>query len=267
MRRLIQVIKETHEYRELLFALVSRNIRVTYKQAAFGVMWVFFMPVMAITSGVMFRVVMSLYSENPLLLSDVLAVMVKTVPWLIFSGIVGGSSGSLVSSMGLITKIYFPRQIVPFAQILTSLFNFSISLTGLILALAAISFFSSESVSPIILSFQLLWVPVFLLVLILMATGIGLILSCANLFYRDVKYIVGVIMQFGIMFSLVYFTYQELGEWGWFFLFNPVTPLLESIRMVVIEGAIDPVMWPWLGYKHHCGYRRTLDRIYRIQTC
>lgn len=248
MRQLIQIIKETYAYRELLLALVSRNIRVTYKQAAFGVMWVFFMPVMAITSGVMFRAVMSLFSDRPLLLSDVLAVMVKTVPWLIFSSIVGGSSGSLVSSMGLITKIYFPRQIVPFSQILTSLFNFSISLTGLILALTAISFFSSESVSPVVLSFQLLWVPLFLLTLILMATGIGLILSCANLFYRDVKYIVGVIMQFGIMFSLVYFTYTELGQWGWYFLLNPVTPVLESIRMVVIEGAIDPFMWPWLAY-------------------
>jgi len=248
MRQLIQIIKETYEYRELLLALVSRNIRVTYKQAAFGVMWVFFMPVMAIISGVMFRVVMSLFSDRPVLISDIIAVMVKTVPWILFSGIIGGSSGSLVGSMGLITKIYFPRQVIPFSQILTSLFNFSISLTGLILALTAVSLLTSESVSPVTLSFQLLWVPVFLVILISMAAGIGLILSCANLFYRDVKYIVGVIMQFGIMFSLVYFTYDELGQWGWVFLLNPVTPLLESLRMVVIDGAIDPFMFPWLTY-------------------
>lgn len=248
MRQLIRIIKETYAYRELLFALFSRDIRVTYKQAAFGVMWVFFMPVMAITSGVMFRAVMALFSGRPLLIADIIAVMVKSVPWVLFAGIIGGSSGSLVGSMGLITKIFFPRQVVPFSKILTSLFNFSISLTGLILVLTAISFFSSESVSPVVVSFQLLWVPVFLLILVSMAAGIGLILSCANLFYRDVRYIVGVIMQFGIMFSLVYFTYEELGQWGWVFLLNPVTPLLESIRTVVIEGSIDPFMWPWLAY-------------------
>lgn len=248
MRQLIQMIKETYAYRELLFAMVSRNIRVTYKQAAFGVMWVFFMPVMAITSGVMFRVVMALFSGQPLLVSDVIAVMVKTVPWLLFAGIVGGSSGCLIGNIGLITKIFFPRQIIPFSQILTKLFNFSISLGGLIVVLALISIFSSESESPVVLSLQLLWIPVALLILISMGTGIGLILGCANLFYRDVKYIVGVIMQFGIMFSLVYFTYEELGQWGWLFLFNPVTSLLESMRMVVVEGAIDPYMWPWLAY-------------------
>ena len=248
MGNLVQVIKESYEYRELLFALVSRNIRVTYKQAAFGVMWVFFMPVMAIVSGIMFRIVMSLFSGRPLLLTDVISVMVKSVPWLLFSGIVGGASGSLVGSMGLITKIYFPRQVIPFSQILTSLFNFSISLTGLIATLTIISFFASDSAPPIVLSFQLFWIPVFLVILISMAAGIGLILSCANLFYRDVKYIVGVVLQFGIMFSLVYFTYAELGQWGWIFLFNPITPLLEGIRMVVVEGAIEPFMWPWIGY-------------------
>ncbi len=241
-------VKEILVYRELLLALTHRDIRVKYKQAAMGVLWVFFLPVLAITSGIIFRLVISILSDKPLELADMVAVMVKSIPWVLFSGIVGGSSSSLVGNMGLITKIYFPREVIPLSKLLTSLFDFSISITGLIVILTLISFFYTGPVAPVVISASLLWVPVLLAVMLLLAMSLGLALSCANLFFRDVKYIVGLVLQFGIMFSLVYFTYEELGQWGWLLLINPVAPLLEGIRTAVINGQVDPFLWPWIAY-------------------
>lgn len=241
-----QLAREVYDHRELLLALTYRDIRVKYKQAVMGMMWAFFMPVLAICSGIIFRLAMAFFSGREPEMTDMVAVMIKSVPWILFAGIVGGASNSLIANMALITKIYFPREVVPLSSLLSSLFDFLISLTGLIVLVGAICIFASTS--PIVLGWQLLWVPVLLGLLIFMAAGLGLMLSCANLFLRDVKYIVQVLLQFGIFFSLVYYTYTELGDWGWILLLNPVAPLLEAMRTVVIDGQLDPYLWPWVGY-------------------
>jgi len=245
---MIHMFKEVYAYRELLLALTYRDIRVKYKQAVMGILWAFFIPVLAICSGIIFRLAMAYFSGKTPQASDMIAVMVKSVPWLLFAGIVGSASNSLIGNMGLITKIYFPREVIPLSSLLSALFDFSISVTGLVLVLGAIIVFSSESASPIVFSTSLLWVPVLLGILLVMAAAAGLIFSCANLFFRDVKYIVQVLLQFGIMFSLVYFSYTELGQWGWVLLFNPVAPLLEGMRTTIIEGQMDPYLLPWLAY-------------------
>lgn len=242
------MIKELYEYRDLLTALTYRDIRVKYKQAVMGIMWVFFMPILAISSGIVFRLAMAIFSGKSLELASVVGVMVKSVPWLLFAAIIGGASTSLIANIGLITKIYFPRQIVPVSGVLSALFDFSISVTGLILMVTGIALFAPAESPGVVISWNLLLLPVILFILLCLATGIGLFLAAANLFFRDVKYIVQVMLQFGLFFSLVFFTYTELGNYGWIFLLNPVAPLLESIRCIVVEGAIDPFLWPWLGY-------------------
>ncbi len=243
------MVKEVYAYRELLAALTYRDIRVKYKQAVMGIMWVFFIPVLAISSGIIFRLAMAYFSGQPPRLDDIVAVMVKSVPWLLFASIVGSSSNSLIGNMGLITKIYFPREVVPLSSLLSALFDFTISATGLLILLTLLyTFGPNTGEPPFIVSVKLLYVPVLLGVLIVLAAGLGLTLSCANLFLRDVKYLVQVFLQFGIFFSLVFFKHDELGSWGWVLLFNPVTPLLEGIRMLVVEGGIEPFLFPWLAY-------------------
>ena len=242
------LVKDLYAYRELLLALTYRDIRVKYKQAVMGMLWAFFLPVMAICSGIVFRLAMAFFSGQDPKLTDVVAVMVKSVPWLLFAGIVGSSSNSLVGSIGLITKIYFPREIVPVSSLLSALFDFMISVTGLIVVLTLISLWTLDTGSPVTMSWSLLWAPLLLILLVIMSAGLGLFLACANLFLRDVKYIVQVMLQFGIFFSLVYFTYEELGQWGWVLLINPVAPILEGLRTAIIDGAIDPYLWPWLVY-------------------
>lgn len=242
------MIKELYEYRDLLTALTYRDIRVKYKQAVMGIMWVFFMPLLAIGSGIVFRLAMAIFSGKDLELASVVGVMVKSVPWLLFAAIIGGASTSLISNIGLITKIYFPRQVVPVSGVLSALFDFAISFTGLTLMVIAIAIFAPAGSAGVVISWNLLLLPLILFIMLCLATGLGLFLAAANLFFRDVKYIVQVMLQFGLFFSLVFFTYKELGDYGWVFLLNPVASLLEAVRCVVVEGAIDPFLWPWLGY-------------------
>lgn len=246
---LTRMIKELREYHELLFALTYRDIRVKYKQAVMGIAWAFFLPILAITSGIVFRLVMAIFSDKPLELASVTGVMVKSVPWILFAAIVGSASNSLIGNIGLITKIYFPRQIVPLSGVLSALFDFCISVVGVtIIITLMVLFIPTEGSAGVVLSWNLLLVPIVLGLLVLMATGLGMFLAAANLFFRDVKYIVQVVLQFGLFFSLVYFTYEELGQYGWILLCNPVAPLLESLRCLVVDGAMDPYLWPWLGY-------------------
>ena len=248
-----RLIAEAVRFRELLFALTYHDIRVKYKQAFLGVFWVFFMPIMAIASGVVFRLAIWFFrkqagSEEPFGMSQVVPVMVKSVPWLLFASIVGGCSGSLINSMGLITKIYFPRQVVPFSSMLSSMFDFSISVTGTCLLLVLAALFVPGGAEAFTVTAHYLWLPVLLLILVTLATGLGLIFSCANLFVRDVRYLVQMCLNYGVFFSLVFLHYEDFQGWGWIFFFNPVAPILESIRSIVCDGRIAREVLPWLGY-------------------
>jgi ABC-type polysaccharide/polyol phosphate export permease len=249
---LTRMFQEVYAFRDLLFALAYRDIRVKYKQAVMGILWVFFMPLLAISSGIVFRIAMSVFSGQELQLASVVGVMVKSVPWLLFAGIIGSASNSLVGNMGLITKIYFPREIVPISGMISCLFDFAISVTGLAAILVGVAVFAPGQAPAVVASWNLLLLPVLVALLVLMGAGLGLFLAAANLFYRDVKYIVQVLLQFGIFFSLVYFTHHELGQYGWLFLLNPVAPILEAIRNIVVDGAIEPALHPWLGYSVIC---------------
>ena len=151
-----QMFREVYAFRELLVALTYRDIRVKYKQAVMGMLWAFFMPVLAILSGIIFRMAMAFFSGKPLIVSDITAVIAKRVPWLLFASIVGSSSTSLISNMALITKIYFPREVVPLSSLLSSLFDFSIAVTGLIVALVLITMFAGSDPPPLIVSVHLL---------------------------------------------------------------------------------------------------------------
>ncbi len=244
----IRTIRQTFEYRELLLALTYRDIKVKYKQAMLGVLWVFFLPTMAIGSGIVFRLAMAYFSNSTPKLVDMVAVMVKSVPWLLFAAIVGGSSGSLIGNMGLITKVYFPRQVVPLATVLSALFDFTISLTGLTLIIILIANLAPGGDTAIVVTWHYLWLPVLLMLLVVMAVGFGFFFSCTNLFMRDVRYIVQVSLQYGVFFSLVFLTYEEFGRFGHLFLYNPVAPVLESIRTIITRGQINADLLPYLVY-------------------
>lgn len=245
MAAFIHMARELIQARELLWALTWRDIRVKYKQALFGLAWAVFLPVLAVGAGLIFRCAMAFFSSRPLIPADLFRLVIKALPWLLFASIVNGASNSLIGNTQLITRIYFPREVIPLSAALSALFDFAIALLALVLSLIILTLLGWGSL--ITWTPWALLAPVFLILLILLAVGLGLFLAAANLFFRDVKYIVQVLLQFGLFFSLVYFTYEELGRWGWLLLLNPVAALLEALRLVLVDGQSPAELWPFLA--------------------
>lgn len=241
-----QLFKDLSQYRELLLMLTERDIKIRYKQSVMGFAWAVLMPILIVGSGLIVMVAFSAVSGKPINKIDVLSVSVKAVPWAFFVGAIRFATSSLIMNKELVTKIYFPREILPLAAILANLFDFAVA--GGVLAIILLF-------SGIGASIQLLWVPVLLVLLILFSAGLGILLACANLFFRDVKYLVEVILTYGIFFTPVFYSSSTLGKWGPLLLLNPVGPILEGLRdAIVIHKAPNlgwlsyAAVWACLGY-------------------
>jgi lipopolysaccharide transport system permease protein len=236
------MVLELIQYRHLLMMLAWRDIRIRYKQSVMGFMWAIFMPLLIVAAGIIVKKGISIISGKPLELSDLASITVKALPWSFFIGTIKFSTGSLVSNRNLVTKIFFPREVFPLASVLANLFDFGIASIALIVILGFMG---------VGISVYLLWVPVLLLFLILFSAGLGMLLSCANLFFRDVKYIVEVILTFAIFFTPVFYEASIFGKWETLLLLNPVGSILECVNTVVVLQR--PPNFYWLSYAASCG--------------
>lgn len=228
------MLKELIKYRDLLFMLTLRDIRIRYKQAAMGFLWAIFMPLMAVFAGILIKTAISLTSGKSIDLAGVASISVKVLPWTFFISAIKFAVNSLVGNRDLVTKIYFPREVFPFASILACLFDFLIASITLAILLA---------IAHIGISAQILWLPALLFFLILFTSGLGLLLSSANLFFRDVKYIVEIILMFGIFFTPVFYEANTFGKWKPLLLANPIGSILESINNVVVLHISPNPFW------------------------
>jgi ABC-type polysaccharide/polyol phosphate export permease len=222
------VVADVIGARDLLRHLVRRDIRVRYKQSAMGLAWVLLMPTLVVFSGMIVRLAVAQHGGAPLDRAVVGGLALKSVPWGFVVGGLGFATASLVTNQNLVTKIYFPREVLPLAALLTQGFDSGLALLAVIVALP----FLGLTVGP-----ALLWVPLLLVLLFLQVLAAGLILSCGNVFFRDVRYIVQVVLTFGIFFTPVFYEPAMLGAQGSLLvMLNPVAPLLEGLRLVAIEG-------------------------------
>lgn len=228
------MFKELLKYKDLLWMLTLRDIRIRYKQAAMGFLWAIFMPLMAVFAGLLIKTAISLASGKPIDLVGIASISVKVLPWTFFISAIKFSVNSLVGNRDLVTKIYFPREVFPFASILACLFDFLIASVTLTILLV---------IAHVGISSQILWLPVLLFFLILFTSGLGLLLSSANLFFRDVKYIVEIILMFGIFFTPVFYEANTFGKWKSFLLANPIGSILEGINSVVVLNAAPDFFW------------------------
>lgn len=228
------MFKEIFKYKDLLFMLTLRDIRIRYKQAAMGFLWALFMPMMAILAGIVIKKAMSFVSGNTMDLTDIVSISIRVLPWTFFISALRFSVQSLVGNKNLVTKIYFPREVLTLASIFACLFDFLIA--GITLSIFLL-------IVHIGMSVQLFWVPFLLLFLILFTVGLGLLVSSANLFFRDVQYIVQTILMFGIFFTPVYFEAGVFGKWRPFFLLNPVGSILEGLSSAVVLHQMPNVFW------------------------
>jgi len=231
------MIGEFLRYRELLYMLTWKEIRVRYKQSVMGFLWAIFMPMLIVGAGIIMKIGFSFSSGRHINMTDVVSVSVKGVAWAFFVGAVRFGANSLIANNNLVTKIYFPREILPIASVLANLFDFLVA--GLFVGGVMVVVRAGASV-------QLLWLPLLVVVLIMITAGCALLLACANLFFRDVKYIVEVVLTYGILFTPVFYSAQMFGKWAPLLLLNPVGATLEAMNAVVVLH--QPPDFLWLGY-------------------
>jgi ABC-type polysaccharide/polyol phosphate export permease len=231
---MVEAIRELIKYRELLYMIAWRDIHIKYKQSVMGVMWAIFMPMLIVLTGVLVKYGASLLSGKPMDVSDIAGVSVKSVPWAFFVASVRFSTNSLVGNSNLVTKIYFPRAVFPVAAVCSQFFDFAIASCLLMVILFIVR---------VGLSANMLWVPLLLFLLVLLATGIGVLLSAANLFYRDVKYLVEVVLTFAIFITPVFYDVSMFGKWGRLLMLNPVAPILEGLNACVVRHASPNLEW------------------------
>ena len=227
-------LQELYNYRELLYMITYRDIKIRYIQSIMGFLWAILMPIVIVMSGVLVRYAFAVVSHAPLKSTDIASVAIKSVPWAFIVASIRFSCYSLTSNYGLVTKIYFPKEIFPMAAVLACLFDFFIAFSALIILLIFMK---------IGWSIYLLWVPVLLATMVLLCVGIGMIVSASSLFFRDVKYIVEILLTFGIFFTPVFYDVRIFGERGKWLLLNPFAPLLDGLSTCIAHHASPDVHW------------------------
>jgi lipopolysaccharide transport system permease protein len=227
-------LEELYRYRELLYMITYRDIKVRYKQSIMGFLWAIFMPILIVMSGVMVRYAYAMVSHAPLKTADIASVAIKSVPWAFIVSSIRYTCNSLASNRDLVVKIYFPKEIFPLAAVLACLFDFVVASAALLIFLVLMK---------IGYSIYLLWVPVLLATLVLFCMGIGMIVSAASLFFRDVRYIVEIFLTFGIFFTPVFFDARMFGDRGKWLMLNPFAPLLDGLNTCITHHQSPDVDW------------------------
>ena len=227
-------LREFYKYRELLYMIAYRDVRVRYKQSIMGFLWAILMPILIVGAGVVVRYAYAMASGKPLQTDDIASVAVKSLPWAFLVSSIRFSCNSLISNQSLVTKVYFPKEIFPVAAVMASLFDFLVAAGALALFLLVIQVGWSA---------QLVWVPLLLVLMVVLAVGIAMVISAASLFFRDVKYIVEVVLTFGIFFTPVLYDVRMLGDKGEWLLLNPAAPILEGFSACIVHHRAPDIRW------------------------
>jgi len=223
--------RDLWRYRELFYILSWRDIKVRYKQTVLGVAWSVIRPVLTtIIFTVLFKHIANM--ENPGDAPYALMVFAGMLPWQFFSNALSESSSSLVGNANLITKVYFPRMIIPASSVITTLVDLGIAL--IIMA----GMFLWYGFMP---SWHIVFLPLFILLAFTCAFGIGLYLTAVNVKYRDFRYIIPFIVQFGLYVSPVGFNSFVIDEkWRMLYSLNPMVGVIDGFRWCFLG---DPMHW------------------------
>ena len=223
--------KDLWKFRELFYFLAWRDLLVRYKQTAIGVLWSVIRPLL--TLSVMTFIGWLFESNIPEGIPRVLLVAAATLPWTFFSTAFSESANSLIANSNLLTKVYFPRMIVPASTIIVCLVDFFISLAILIVLMFVYQY------KP---GIEILLMPLFLLLALITAMGTGLYIAALNVKYRDFRYVVPFIVQFGLYVSPIAFSSADIyGSER----IPEYLKLIYSLNPMV--GVIDGFRWSLLG--------------------
>jgi lipopolysaccharide transport system permease protein len=229
----LQYWDDLWHYRELLYILTWRDILVRYKQAVIGIAWTIIRPLLTMLAFVLvFNQVAKLESGN---VPYAITVLVALLPWQFFSTSLSDASNSFIANSNLISKVYFPRMIVPLSSVAVCFIDFIISCFLLIALLIYYRFVPSSNI---------VFLPLYIFILILISLGSGLCLSALNVKYRDFRYVVPFIIQFGLYVSPVGFSSDMIpNEWRFLYSINPMVGIIDGFRWCVL-GTKASFYWP-----------------------
>ena len=213
-------LRELWEYRELLYFFVWRDVKVRYKQTAIGVLWVILQPVLTMLVATLFFGKLAKLPSQGLPYS--VFCFAGVVPWAYFSSALLNATNIVVDNQRVITKVYFPRLILPVSAAFSGLVDFSIGFLVLLIYTLA------YGIHP---TFAILFVPLLLVLAILTVLGVGLWLSALNALYRDVRYLIPFIIQFWMLASPVYYSSELVPlRYRWLYGINPMAGVIDGFR-------------------------------------
>jgi lipopolysaccharide transport system permease protein len=228
-------LKELYHYKELLYFLVWRDTKVRYKQTAVGVAWVVLQPIISmLIYTVLFSIFIKVPSEG---VPYPLFVFIGLVPWTFFANSVLETNNSLVRNSQLITKVYFPRIIIPLSQIIVLFIDliFALFILGFLIVFYDIS-----------ITWSILFLPILILLTIAVALGISLLFSSLNVRYRDFQFIVPFIVQIWMFCSPVIYPFKIIPvKYQSIVALNPLVGIIEGYRAILLQ---KPMNWDLLFF-------------------
>jgi lipopolysaccharide transport system permease protein len=223
--------KDLWTFRELFYILSWRDIKVRYKQTVIGAAWSLIRPLL---TTIIFTVIFSRVAklDSPGGTPYAIMVFVGMLPWQFFASALSEASQSLVSNANLVSKVYFPRMIIPASSVATSLVDFAISF-GLLICMMAFYRFVPD--------IKIFLLPVFILLAFLAAFGSGLFITALNVKYRDFRYIIPFIVQIGLYLTPVGFSSSVIPEkWRLVYSLNPMVGIVDGFRWSLLD---QPMNW------------------------
>ena len=222
-----QYWRDLWRYRELFYFLAWRDILVRYKQTAIGVIWALLRPLLTM---IVFTIVFGRIAKMPSGgIPYPILVFAAMLPWQFFSTSLSEASNSLVTNSNLISKVYFPRLIIPAGAVITSMVDFLISFSLLAVLMLWYRFLPD---------WRIVTLPVFTLIAFAAALGPGLYLTALNVKYRDFRYVIPFIVQFGLFISPVGFSSSVVPErWRLLYSLNPMVGVIDGFRWAICRGA------------------------------
>jgi lipopolysaccharide transport system permease protein len=222
-----EALHEVVDYRELLYSMTWRDVLLRYKQTAMGFGWAVLMPV---ANMLIFTVIFTRVAHLDTGVPYPIYAFAGLLPWNLFASSLRFSVSSLTSNTDLVTKIYFPREVFPFSAVAVCFVDFLIG------SLVMVGLMIYYHVAP---GWGLLFLPVVLLVLLMFTAAMALLLAMGNLFFRDVKYLIEIVITVWMFATSVVYPVDRVGgTLGMILQLNPMTPIIDGFRAVVLRGEL-----------------------------
>ncbi len=224
----MKTLKEIYEYRQMIASLVKKDLRGRYKGSVLGFLWTFINPLLQLlVYSVVFSSVMRVTNVD----KYYLFLFVALIPWLFFSSSLTGGATTILSNKNMITKIYFPREVMPIAYVTSCFVNMLYSFIVVFIVII----FSGIGANPV----SLLFLPLVMIIEYIFSLGIAMIVSAVNVYFRDLQHILGIISMAWMYFTPIIYSINDVPEeWQSFFKLNPLCHIITAYRDILFYKII-----------------------------